>query len=259
MPAINQCVVIFASCLVAVSRLASFPGAGEMSQQTREAAPGYLGRPYADSVYHGGPQSVPGRVQCEYYDLGGEGVAFHDSDAHNSGSGDLNPDDGSYLNTFRMNEAVDISYTKFWDEIDNSQFNLVMPEPSQLYLGWTAEGEWVNYTLTVVAAGQYDVGLMYTSNGDNQIALAIDGEPVAGPMTMPTTNDPEDPHDWRQWHHWNKIERLTTLTLSSGIHVLTLKIGNGGNMNFDYIELTLPDTPPEESVVRAQGRALERQ
>ena len=49
----------------------------------------YAGKPFEDSVYHGGPQHIPGRVMCAYYDLGGEGVAYHDSDAKNNGSGTL--------------------------------------------------------------------------------------------------------------------------------------------------------------------------
>ena len=37
------------------------------------------GQPYHDSVYHsGGPQVIPGRVMCAYYDLGGEGVAWEE-------------------------------------------------------------------------------------------------------------------------------------------------------------------------------------
>ena len=35
----------------------------------------YAGKPFEDSVYHRGPQHIPGRVMCAYYDLGGEGVA----------------------------------------------------------------------------------------------------------------------------------------------------------------------------------------
>src|SRR5690349_265911 len=62
----------------------------------------YGGKPFHDSVYPGGPQKIPGRVQCAYYDLGGEGVAYHDSDAINSGSGTFNKPDGTYLNQFRM-------------------------------------------------------------------------------------------------------------------------------------------------------------
>src|SRR5271167_1658067 len=67
----------------------------------------YRGEPFHDNAYEGGPQKIPGRVQCAYYDLGGEGIAYHDTDARNNGSGGLNPADGTYLNEFRMNEAVD--------------------------------------------------------------------------------------------------------------------------------------------------------
>jgi len=69
----------------------------------------YKGTPYQDSQYQGGAQKIPGKVLCAYYDLGGEGVAYHDTDAENHGSGELNKDDGSYLNEFRMHEGVDSS------------------------------------------------------------------------------------------------------------------------------------------------------
>jgi hypothetical protein len=62
----------------------------------------YKGTPYDDIMYHEGPQTIPGKLQCEYYDFGGEGVAFHDTDTINSGSGRLNPGDGSYLHEFRI-------------------------------------------------------------------------------------------------------------------------------------------------------------
>lgn len=55
----------------------------------------YRGVPYGDSVHKAGAQSIPGKLQCEYYDLGGEGIAYHDADSINSGSGRLNPADGS--------------------------------------------------------------------------------------------------------------------------------------------------------------------
>jgi hypothetical protein len=63
----------------------------------------YRGTPYQDSRYHGGAQRIPGRVECAHYDRGGEGIAYHDTDAKNNGSGALNPADGTYLNEFRMN------------------------------------------------------------------------------------------------------------------------------------------------------------
>jgi len=53
----------------------------------------YKGLPYHDSRYQDRAQKIPGRVLCAYYDLGGEGVAYHDSDSKNHGSGELNPAD----------------------------------------------------------------------------------------------------------------------------------------------------------------------
>jgi hypothetical protein len=35
----------------------------------------YKGTPYTDKMYNAGPQPIPGKIQCEYYDFGGEGVA----------------------------------------------------------------------------------------------------------------------------------------------------------------------------------------
>jgi hypothetical protein len=47
-------------------------------------------------------QNIPGRVLCAYYDQGGEGVSYHDTDLQTHGSGELNPADGTYLNEFRI-------------------------------------------------------------------------------------------------------------------------------------------------------------
>lgn len=95
---------------------------------------------YKDSIYNGGIQKIPGKLQCEYYNLGGEGIAYHDTDSTNSGSGKLNKGT-DYLTTFRINKAVDISFTKYHDSIDNSKFNIVQQKKDQFYLGWTEPGE----------------------------------------------------------------------------------------------------------------------
>jgi hypothetical protein len=81
------------------------------------------GKPWQNKV-----QQIPGKVECEYYNTGGEGVAYHDSDSANNGSGKLNPANGTYLNEFRMHEGVDISYTKGHDSIDNNPHNVVQPK-----------------------------------------------------------------------------------------------------------------------------------
>jgi hypothetical protein len=181
------------------------------------------------------PQHIPGKIECEYYDLGGEGIAYHDSDSINNGSGKLNPANGSYLNEFRMNEGVDISYTKSHD-IDNNPYSKVFPKMDQLYVGWTKPGEWINYTVKVDRTAVYKLGLMYTANGDGIIAIDVDGKEIVKDLKVTSTHNDRDTVQWRQWHHWNKTDSLATVKLKKGIHVLTLHVVANGNMNFDYLE-----------------------
>jgi hypothetical protein len=196
----------------------------------------YKGSPYHDSRHPAVAQSIPGRVDCAYYDLGGEGVAYHDTDAKNNGSGALNPADGSYLNQFRMDEGVDTSYTKFHDQIDNSPYDVVQPPESLLYVGWTEPGEWFKITVDVAQAGVYGADLLYTSNRGGTISVDVDGKKGAGPLTIQSTFNAADPIAWRQWHHWNLAPGLVKLRLPAGKSVLTVRILTGGNMNLAYFD-----------------------
>lgn len=199
----------------------------------------YKGTPYQDSNYQAGAQAIPGKVLCAYYDLGGEGVAYHDTDAVNQGSGVLNPADGSYLNEFRMHEGVDTSYTKFNrnPQIDDTLYDRVQPPANLLYVGWTLPGEWFNITVNVAQAGEYSADLLYTSNRGGTISLDVDGEPATGPLTITSTFDAAEPVAWRQWHHWNLARNLVKLRLPKGKSVLTVHILTEGQMNlatFDF-------------------------
>jgi hypothetical protein len=220
----NRLVGITIGCLAA---------AGIASGQTSAS---YQGVPYTDSRHTTAPQKIPGRVECAFYDLGGEGIAFHDSDAKNNGSGALNPADGSYLNEFRMHEGVDTSYTKFHDQIDNSPYDVVQPPENQLYVGWTEPGEWFRITVNVAHSGIYSGDLLYTSNRGGTISLDVNGKDAAGPLTIPSTANPADPIAWRQWHHWNGARHLVRLRLAKGKNVLTVHILTQGNMNLAYFD-----------------------
>jgi hypothetical protein len=200
----------------------------------------YRGKPYSDVIYTHGAQIIPGKLQCEYYDFGGEGVAYHDSDTINSGSGKLNPADGSYLNEFRINEAVDISYTKFRDPpIDNSIYNFVEPEKDKLYVGWTSPGEWTKYTVSVTSTGTYKLGIMFTSNQNGKISISVNDADVTGPILISTTFVEGDSVAWRQWHHWNYIDAIARLYLKKGLQTITIHTVDIGQMNYDYINFKL--------------------
>jgi hypothetical protein len=217
-------------CLIALAAPLAVPAAA----RTREDS--YNGSPYQDSRHDGGAQKIPGRVTCAYYDRGGEGVAYHDSDAKNSGSGGLNPADGTYLNQFRMDEAVDTSYTKFHDQIDNSPYEQVHPPENLLYVGWTEPGEWFSITVDVARAGLYSGDLLYTSNRGGTIALDVNGKDATGPVPIVSTFSKVDPIAWRQWHHWNLAPAIVKLQLAKGRNVLTVHIISGGNMNLAYFD-----------------------
>jgi len=198
----------------------------------------YKGTPYRDSNYQGGAQKIPGKVLCAYYDLAGEGVAYHDSDAVNNGSGKLNPSDGSYLNEYRKNEGVDISYTKFGrdPQIDDTPYDRVRPPANMLYVGWTEPGEWFNVTVDVAEAGEYTADLLYTSNRGGTIAVDVNGKAATEPLTIVSTFDAADQVAWRQWHHWNVAPNLMRLHLPKGKSVLTVHILTEGQMNLAVLD-----------------------
>jgi hypothetical protein len=158
------------------------------------------------------------------YDVGGEGVAYHDGDAINHGSGSLNrgPEE---KNNFRKNEGVDISYTKpAFDKFTDGK----KLEVDQYYVGWTAAGEWLNYTVDVKEAGVYEVRMLASSNNKNaEISLSINGADKTGSIVLESTG---------HWHTWKNYEKIAEVTLEQGPQLLTLKFIKEGNMNVQYLE-----------------------
>jgi len=180
---------------------------------------GYQGKPF---LAH--PQAIPGRVQAEFYDLGGQGIAYNDTDAGNQGSGKLNTGD-RWVDRFRSEEGADISYTKAGLDktVDGAD-----EKPGELYLGWTAPGEWVKYTVEVRETATYTVSAHLSSRTDAAaISLAFDGAPPAGPIALATTG---------HWHKWRIADHLAEVQLDQGLHVMTLSVLKEGNFNIDYLE-----------------------
>jgi hypothetical protein len=219
------------------------------AQSAVAASTPYVGVSFRDSVYKGGPQMIPGRLQNEYYDTmeipdsaktagAEEGVTYHDTDNKNDGSGKLNTA-GTFLDEFRKRESADLSYTKFGhtpDPIDDSRFNIVKPEPNSLYLGWIAPGEWVRYTVNVTRAGWYSITTAYTSKFGGHVSLDLNGKDATGPLAIPPTFAAADTIEWRQAHHWNRVAGLGRLHLPAGRQLLTLHFIDQPVMNFDWME-----------------------
>jgi hypothetical protein len=195
--------------------------------------PGYQGKPFQDEVYKGGPQVIPGRVECAYYDLGGEGVAYHDTDPVNNGSGKLNqqknhqrPHATPYHWNFRMSEGVDLSYTKDFADFNHPR-NRVAPATNQFYIGWTENGEWCNYTVNVKTAGQYRITALY-ANEPNPFQFSINHKPGCECRLPVHTGS---------FHQWNKAEVGTMTFSETGLQLLTLHYNKGNN--FAYFEFAL--------------------
>jgi hypothetical protein len=195
--------------------------------------PDYKGKPFEDAVYKGGVQAIPGKIECAYYDLGGEGVAYHDTDAVNHGSGELNrnpqhqrPHATAYSWSFRDKEGVDISYTK--DFADFNHPNPVKPPTNQLYIGWTANGEWCNYTVDVKKAGTYNIVALY-GNDANTVKFSINNQPACEGK-MPTKTG--------SMHTWNQAPIGTITFAEPGLQLLTFHYNSGNNFAYFLFEPT---------------------
>jgi hypothetical protein len=185
---------------------------------------GALPAGYAAKPWKGRPQRIPGKVLAAFYDVGGEGAAYHNLDTKNHGSGELNQGPEEKHN-FRKDEGISISYTK--PEFDKWLADGTLLPVDQFYVGWTAPGESINYTVEVQAAGAYRINMLASSNNQGaEIRLMVGGRGT-GPLVIESTG---------HWHTWKVYENLATVTLEKGPQVLTLEFLKEGNMNVQYLE-----------------------
>jgi hypothetical protein len=190
----------------------------------------YRGTAFRDSVYSCGPQIIPGRIELAFYDLGGEGVAYHDTTPENEGAA-LNRTEGHWrpgiskrTAFFRENEGVDISYTKDWADFNHS--NKVDPPVNQLYIGWEEDGEWTNYTVEVKVAGKYKIITIY-GNEDNKSSLWLNNK-LAATLILPEKTG--------NWHYWTQGTIGEIVFPEAGKSLLTLKYNKGANLGFlDFV------------------------
>ncbi len=195
----------------------------------------YKGRPFTDERHNTGVQIIPGKIECALFDLGGEGIAYHDFETENRGSGGLNestnhqrPQATPYEWGFRKAEAVDVSYTKDFADFNHTN-NFYTPAVNQFYIGWTEDNEWINYTVDVKVAGTYKIEALY-GNDDTNVTFDVDQKPASSCKLPLKTGS---------FHFWNKAE-IGAITFSeAGLHLLTFHYNKGNN--FAYFEFTLKD------------------
>jgi len=106
-------------------------------------------------------------------------------------------------------------------------------------VGWTAAGEWLEYTIKVKNKGLYDFEIRAASpNADKTITLSVDGSDVTGPVKLPNTGN------WQTW----KSTSIKNISLNEGEHILRSKLTTGG-YNLNYIKVTASATPVEEVAI----------
>jgi len=215
----------------ALHAAAALLAASVFAPVSRAALPSdYKGKPYEDAAYKAGPQCIPGIVQAALYDLGGEGVAYHDTDAVNQGAllnskpDHRRPHASAHEWDFRKEEAVDISYVK--DFVDLNHPNPVTPPANLLYVGWTAQGEWCRYTVDVKQAGTYRVRVLY-SNDPSSFAFSFNDGPKTT-LRLPSATG--------YWHIWNFGDAGTVTIREAGLQVLTFHYDGGSNYAFFVFE-----------------------
>jgi hypothetical protein len=193
--------------------------------------PDYKGTPFEDTVHKQSPARIPGILQCACFDLGGEGVAYH-SDGTNHGSAELNrrPEHQrshatSYIWSFRANEGVSVSYTKDLADFNHKTPMPFTPQTNQLYIGWTKDAQWLNYTVNVKVAGTYKIIALY--GGDATTIRFSINHNQAGECKIPVKTG--------SMHIWNRAEVGAIKFPEAGLQLLTFQYNHGNNFaSFEF-------------------------
>lgn len=148
---------------------------------------------------------IPGKIEVENYDQGGEGIAYHDTSPTN--------EPGAY-----RTDAVDVEVTQ-----DAGGGHDV---------GWITPGEWLEYTVNVATAGTYDIEIRSAAQGPGgTMHIEFNGVDKTGAIVLPDTGN------WQAWQTTTK----TGVSLSAGQQVMRLAfdVGNNGWLaNINYVRVT---------------------
>ena len=155
--------------------------------------------------FQGSPAALPGTVQAENFDNGGQNVAYWDKDSTNKG--------GQYRST-----AVDIEATAD----SGGGYNV----------GWIAPGEWLAFTVNVAAAGTYTLQARVAApSAGGTFHVEFGGVNKTGTMTIPATGS---------YQTWTTVSESVSLAAGTqGMRVVFDAAGpSGGVGNLNWIRLT---------------------
>jgi hypothetical protein len=153
------------------------------------------------SPFGGSPISIPGRVEAESYDLGGSAIAYYDGSAGNTGA------------QFRT-DNVDIES----NSDGGPGYNV----------GWTAAGEWLEFTVNVSAAGKYDFkARVAAASAGKSFHIEMNGTNVSGAIVVPNTGG---------WQIWQTVT-VSGISLNAGTQVMRIFMDTDG-FNLNYVDVT---------------------
>ncbi|MBN2485834.1 MAG: carbohydrate-binding protein [Bacteroidales bacterium] len=172
----------------------------------------------AQSPYPAGPHPVPGVIEAENYDIGGEGIAWHDVTAGNSG--------GAY-----RQDNVDI-------------------EPCSLggyNVGWIADGEWLEYTVNVQTTGSYNIAIEVASTTfTGNLTISFNGNNVTGTVVIAPTGG---------WQTWTTVQ-VNNVQLTAGTQIMRISFPVGSfNLNRATFTLAGNNAPPQCTITQPANNA----
>lgn len=158
--------------------------------------------PYCESGENCVAAAVPGRIEAENFDIPGVGSknkSYKDNDGENQGDAD-----------FRADMGVDI-----------------VLGGSGKAIGYTNEGEWLEYTINVKTAGTYDLYANVASGSETSgFQFSVDGENVTDAFTAPKTGE--------DWSVYDTV-KVGSVKLDAGDHEVRLTI-TGSFVNIDWFQ-----------------------
>jgi aryl-phospho-beta-D-glucosidase BglC (GH1 family) len=151
-------------------------------------------RPWVRSCFGGAPFAIPGTIEAEDYDIGGDGLTYHDTDEANI--------PGAY----RPTEAVDIE----------------VRSDGGFQVAYIASGEWLEYTVDVEEAGEY-LATAYIASVDGGGRFRFEfGGAFSRTLTVPSTGN---------WQTLTAVSR--TMLLDVGEQIMRIAVFAAMPFNID--------------------------
>ena len=176
--------------------------------------------PLVREAYSGEPAAIPGVIEAENYDKGGNRFSFYDKDAANKGE------------TYRE-DAVDVV------TLDGATCN---DSACKGYaIGYTEAGEWLEYSVKVAADGKYGVRAnVATASETSKIQLLVDGKVLLDTITIDKVDT--------TWNVYKEMD-IGTANLTAGEHILRLVIA-GSYVNVDWLKFCEGDACEAATAIR---------